>query len=114
MEWASRSHKRQMRFQKRQVMNSNWHRWFAWHPVMIAIEGKTDYWAWLEYIDRKWKTGAYTGERQWRYRRAGSQSSVDNLRAKRLPAQPANTNHPPTPAKLKILADIAARDKPLS
>src|SRR6187551_857681 len=106
MEWASRSRKRQMRFQKRQVMNANWHRWFAWYPVMISIEGKTDYWAWLEYIERKWKTGAYTGEGQWRYRRAGSQP-------RRLPAPPANTNQPPQQAKLKILADVAARDKRL-
>ena len=75
---------------------------------MIAIEGKTDYWAWLEHIERKWKTGAYTGEGQWRYRR--TEPSLADEPARRLRGQPANTNQPPHPTKFKILADIATRN----
>ena len=95
MKWATRSHRRQMRYNKRQWTNSNWHRWFAWYPVLIAIEGTPDYWVWFEYIERKWKRAAYSGEGSWRYRRAGSRA-LGEQPLERLPAQPANSNQEPS------------------
>ena len=89
MKWATRSPKRLM-------TNANWHRWFAWYPVLIAIEGTPDYWVWLEYIERKWKRGPYSDEGRWRYRRAGSQPSVGDQPLRKFPAQPANSNQEPS------------------
>ncbi len=33
----------------KQIDESGYHRWFAWHPVKIDDE-----WVWLEYVRRKW------------------------------------------------------------
>src|ERR1700745_2118381 len=30
-----------------------WHRWFAWYPVVIARDNERAYWAWLQFVERK-------------------------------------------------------------
>ncbi len=55
--------------------HSEWHRWFAWHPVVIAIEGRSEYWVWLEIVERKWGRSRYSGKGKWRYRPAGSSNA---------------------------------------
>jgi hypothetical protein len=44
-----------------------WHRWFAWYPVPLVIDGKLHY-AWLHTVERKWGTSTYSGTIKWRYR----------------------------------------------
>ena len=44
-----------------------WHRWFAWHPVPIVIDGRLHY-AWLQSVERKWGSSRYSGTIKWRYR----------------------------------------------
>lgn len=36
-------------FAERYERKTNWHRWFAWHPVRIASGDCR----WLEYVERK-------------------------------------------------------------
>jgi hypothetical protein len=40
-----------------------WHRWFAWYPVPIMIDGKLH-----QNVERKWGTSRYSGTIKWRYR----------------------------------------------
>jgi hypothetical protein len=47
-----------------------WHRWFAWHPVVIWIEGEKTTRVWLRQVERKRSRSRYTGEEKWRYRPA--------------------------------------------
>ncbi len=45
------------------MVGRHWHRWFAWHPVVVervthtdapqAIYGTTKTWAWLEHVERE-------------------------------------------------------------
>lgn len=44
-----------------------WHRWFAWHPVVLDRKS----WVWLEWVDRKSITNSGDGRhcRAWNYRR---------------------------------------------
>ena len=44
-----------------------WHRWFAWHPAPIVIDGRLHY-AWLQSVERKWGSSRYSGTIKWRYR----------------------------------------------
>ena len=45
-----------------------WHRWFAWYPVVIARDGGLAYWAWLEFVERQTAWSRSTGEWIRRYR----------------------------------------------
>jgi len=45
-----------------------WHRWFAWYPVVVARDGGLADWAWLEFIERKTGWSRSTGEWIRRYR----------------------------------------------
>ena len=46
---------------------SEWHRWFAWYPVVIWTQGKRTR-VRLRHIKRKLGSSRRTGERKWRYR----------------------------------------------
>jgi hypothetical protein len=50
------------------MSQSEWHRWFAWYPVNIATDESLAYWAWLEFVERKWGFNTYTGKWILRYR----------------------------------------------
>ena len=65
MRWATREYVRTEQARRRSV----WHRWFAWYPVVVRVEGEFDHWAWFEHLERKWSLGHY-GDRKghWRYR----------------------------------------------
>jgi hypothetical protein len=52
---------------QRPLPQLEWHRWFAWHPVPLVIDGKLHY-AWLQTVERKWGTSRYSGTIKWRYR----------------------------------------------
>ena len=72
MKWTTRKRRHDLRMQ----FQSEWHRWFAWRPVVVVTEeGGSEYWVWMETVERKWGSGKYTGRRKWRYRPA--QSSRD-------------------------------------
>jgi hypothetical protein len=51
----------------RAAAHAEWHRWFAWHPVVLWIEGRPTR-VWLRYIKRRLGTSRVSGERKWRYR----------------------------------------------
>jgi hypothetical protein len=68
MKWPTRRRRHDLRAQSQ----SEWHRWLAWRPVVVMIEEGSEYWVWLEIVERKWGTSRYTGMRKWRYRPAGS------------------------------------------
>jgi hypothetical protein len=46
---------------------SEWHRWFAWYPVVVRIHRKRTR-VWLRHIERRLGTSRLTGKRKWRYR----------------------------------------------
>jgi hypothetical protein len=48
----------------RATAHSEWHRWFAWYPVIVWIDGKRRR-VWLRYVERHWGTSRLTGERKW-------------------------------------------------
>ncbi len=76
MKWATRRHRDDLREQSR----SDWHRWFAWRPVVVNTgEGSQywEYWVWLEVVERKWGTSRYSGQQKWRYRPAESDRDCD-------------------------------------
>ena len=50
------------------VAREEWHRWFAWYPVIITRVGDPQFRAWLKFVERKWSPGTYTGAGKWRYR----------------------------------------------
>ena len=63
--WATRQHVRTEQAKRRSV----WHRWFAWYPVVVSVEGEFDHWVWLEHLERKWSVGGYGDQKgRWRYR----------------------------------------------
>ena len=41
---------------------SNWHKWFAWHPVHIHHNGKRWLCAWLQTVSRKGHNTSVDGE----------------------------------------------------
>lgn len=52
-----------------------WHRWFAWHPVVVDVkdDGSQEY-VWLEYVQRcgiyySWIEGSYW---EWNYKKIKS------------------------------------------
>jgi hypothetical protein len=47
-----------------------WHRWFAWYPVIVARDNELAYWAWLQSVERKTHWSRSTGEWIVRYRSA--------------------------------------------
>ena len=47
-----------------------WHRWFAWYPVVVARENERAHWAWLQFVERKTHWSRSTGEWMSRYRLA--------------------------------------------
>jgi hypothetical protein len=58
---------------------SEWHRWFAWYPVVISIQGIRIR-VWLRHIQRKLGTSRLTGERKWRYRSPGINPDLCGLK----------------------------------
>jgi hypothetical protein len=42
-----------------------WHRWFAWHPVLLRVDGELHL-AWLQTVERM--TNRYGSITKWRYR----------------------------------------------
>ena len=65
MRWATRQHVRTEQAKRRSV----WHRWFAWYPVVVSVEGEFDHWAWFEHLERKWSVGGYGDQKgRWKYR----------------------------------------------
>lgn len=48
-----------------------WHKWFAWHPVVVDVDGYGRYiFAWLETVERSFdESRTYTGDSAWSYRR---------------------------------------------
>jgi len=63
MRWVTREYVRTEQARRRSV----WHRWFAWHPVIVSVEEEFDHWVWFERLERKWSLGKYGGG-HWRYR----------------------------------------------
>ena len=68
MKWPTRRRRHALREHSR----SEWHRWFAWRPVVVVTEDGSENWVWLEIVERKWGASKYTGQRKWRYRPAES------------------------------------------
>ena len=54
MKWPTLRHTRAMRVARaqrvRHLTRSEWHRWFAWYPITVRVDG--EYWIWLEFIER--------------------------------------------------------------
>ena len=62
MKWKMRNHSRLSRamsrlrgsLENRHVLDElEWHRWFAWYPVIVARDHELAYWAWLQFVERK-------------------------------------------------------------
>jgi hypothetical protein len=64
MRWVTREHVRTEQARRRSL----WHRWFAWYPVVVSVEGEFDHRVWLEHLERKWSVGRYRNHGHWRYR----------------------------------------------
>jgi hypothetical protein len=64
MRWATRQHV----LTARAIRRSRWHRWFAWHPIVVR-EKEFEHRVWFAHLERKWSFGRY-GEQKghWRYR----------------------------------------------
>jgi len=45
-----------------------WHRWFAWYPVVVGRGDELVYWAWLQFVERKTHWSRTMGEWISRYR----------------------------------------------
>ena len=53
-----------------------WHRWFAWYPVVVVTGRDSAHWVWLEFIERKWRTSRRgSGRKHRRYRLPGNSKS---------------------------------------
>jgi len=79
MKWSMRNHSRLSRvmsrlrgsIEARRVLDElEWHRWYAWYPVVVARDNELAYWAWLQFVERKTKRSKSTGEWVLRYRSA--------------------------------------------
>jgi hypothetical protein len=65
MRWPTREYVLTSRAKPR----SSWHRWFAWHPVLVGVGEEFACWVWLETLERKWSIGRYGDKKgHWRYR----------------------------------------------
>jgi hypothetical protein len=60
--------KRKIRVQKRRLAIKEWHKWFAWYPVIIRIENDHNIKAWMQYVERKTE---YFWPTEWEYRERG-------------------------------------------
>ena len=72
MRWPTRQHVLSVRAESQSL----WHRWFAWRPIVMKIDGGLEYWVWLERVERKWSHGKY-GKTHWRYRPVAAERIVD-------------------------------------
>ena len=79
MKWSLRNHSRLSRamsrlrgsIETRRVLDElEWHRWFAWYPVVVARDNERAHWAWLQFVERKTHWSRSTGEWMLRYRLA--------------------------------------------
>jgi hypothetical protein len=43
---------------------SDWHRWFAWHPARLKPMGDKSQYVWLETVERKITNGWYKEYRE--------------------------------------------------
>ena len=65
MRWVTREYVRTEQARRRSL----WQLWFAWHPVVVSVEGEFDHWVWFERLERKWSLGRYNDRKgHWRYR----------------------------------------------
>ena len=59
MRWTSHKAARKARAEEREAAkrehNTNWHAWFAWHPVMLHKydDSHPSGWVWLETVERR-------------------------------------------------------------
>lgn len=62
-------------FEEKQARLSEWHRWFAWHPVHLT--GRD--WRWLEYVMRRGDLVAHWADVgwEWEYRSMGIHCDVE-------------------------------------
>jgi hypothetical protein len=78
MRWVTREYVRTEQARRRSV----WHRWFAWYPVVVSVEGGVDHWVWFERLERKWSVGGYGDQKgHWRYRHLVVDAERANLQA---------------------------------
>jgi hypothetical protein len=50
-------------FETRHILEElEWHRWFAWYPVVVARDSGLACWAWLEFVERKTSWNRSTGK----------------------------------------------------
>src|SRR6476659_4753550 len=102
MKWSLRNHSRLSRamarlrgsIETRRVLDElEWHRWFAWYPVVVATDNERAYWAWLQFVERKTHWSRSTGEWILRYRSAlrRAQRAADEPRTNRLNSARADT-----------------------
>lgn len=47
--------------------STEWHHWFAWHPVVFD-DGEKDTWVWLEWIERRHVLQTEESDAWWQYR----------------------------------------------
>jgi hypothetical protein len=79
MKWSMGNHSRLSRamsrfkgsLENRRVLDElEWHRWFAWYPVVVARNNELAYWAWLQFVERKTHWSRSMGVWILRYRPA--------------------------------------------
>jgi hypothetical protein len=100
MKWAMRNHSHLSRamsrlrgsIETRRVL-LEWHRWFAWYPVVVARDNELAYWAWLQFVERKTRRSTSTGEWILRYRSASrrAQGAARGPPTKRLDSARSDT-----------------------
>jgi hypothetical protein len=57
--------------ENRRVLDElEWHRWFAWYPVVVARNNELASWAWLQFVERKTHWSRSMGQWILRYRSA--------------------------------------------
>ena len=64
---------------KRPAPLLHWHRWFAWYPVPVVIDGKLRH-TWLRSVERKWGASRYGDTIKWCYRPRNGSHYVPNAR----------------------------------
>jgi hypothetical protein len=79
MKWPMRNHTRLSRamsrlrgsLENRRVLDElEWHRWFAWYPVVVSRDHELAYWTWLQFVERKTHWSRSMGQWILRYRSA--------------------------------------------
>jgi len=79
---------------RRALDELEWHRWFAWYPVVVARDDELAFWAWLQFVERKTHRSRSTGEWILRYRSV----QVPNVVTRKV-KQPARRRAPEGPKK---------------